>query len=30
MELTEKQIIENYAKQCMHCSRTTLLPYEYD
>ena len=30
MELTEDQIIEKYAKQCFHCSRNTLLPYEYE
>ena len=30
MELTEDQIIEKYAKNCLHCSRNTLLPYEYE
>ena len=30
MELTEDEIIEKYAKQCLHCSRITLLPYEYE
>ena len=30
MELTEDQIIEKYAKKCLHCSRNTLLPYEYE
>ena len=29
MELTEDQIIEKYAKNCRHCKRNTLLPYEY-
>ena len=28
MELTEDQIIEKNAKQCMHCLRNTLLAYE--
>ena len=30
MELTEDQIIEKYAKKCLHCNRNTLLPYEYE
>ena len=30
MELTEDQTIEKYAKKCLHCSRNTLLPYEYE
>jgi len=30
MELTEDQIIEKYAKKCLHCSCNTLLPYEYE
>ena len=30
MELSEDQIIEKYAKNCGHCSRNTLLPYEYE
>ena len=30
MDLTEKQIVENYAKQCRHCSRSTLSPHEYE
>ena len=30
MELTGDQIIEKHAKQCKHCSRNTLLPYEYE
>ena len=30
MELTEDEIIQNYAKNCGHCNRNTLLPYEYE
>ena len=30
MELTEDEIIEKYAKKCLHCNRNTLLPYEYE
>ena len=30
MELTEDQIIQKYAKNCRHCNRNTLLPYEYE
>ena len=30
MELTEGEIIQKYAKQCRHCNRNTLLPYEYE
>ena len=30
MELTEDQIIEKYAKKCLHCNRNALLPYEYE
>ena len=30
MELTEDQINEKYAKQCAHCNRNNLLPYEYE
>ena len=30
MELTEDEIIEKYAKNCGHCKRNTLLPYEYE
>ena len=30
MELTEDEIIQNYAKKCGHCSRNTSLPYEYE
>ena len=30
MELTEDEIIQNYAKRCGHCNRNILLPYEYE
>ena len=30
MELTEDEIIQKYAKNCGHCRRNTLLPYEYE
>ena len=30
MESTEDQKIEKYAKQRKHCTRKTLLPYEYE
>ena len=30
MELTEDEIIQKYAENCGHCSRNTLLPYEYE
>ena len=30
MELTEDEIVEKYAKNCGHCNRKTLLPYEYE
>ena len=30
MELTEDEIIEKYAKNCGHCKRNTLLPYEQE
>ena len=30
MELSEDGIIQKYAKNCGHCSRNTLLPYEYE
>ena len=29
MELTEDEIIQKYAKKCLHCNRNMLLPYEY-
>ena len=29
MELKD-EIIQKYAKQCRHCNRNTLLPYEYE
>ena len=30
MELTEDEILQKYAKQCRHCKRNRLLPYEYE
>ena len=30
MELTENEIIQKYAKNCRHCNRNNLLPYEYE
>ena len=30
MEITEDEIIQRYAKNCGHCRRKTLLPYEYE
>ena len=30
MEITEGEIIQKYAKQGGHCSRKTLLPYEFE
>ena len=30
MELTEDEIIQKYAKNCGHCNRNNLLPYEYE
>ena len=30
MNLSADEIIEKYGKQCGHCSRNTLLPYEYE
>ena len=30
MNLFEDQIIERYAKNCGHCNRNALLPYEYE
>ena len=30
MELTEDENIQKYGKPCGHCSRNTLLPYEYE
>ena len=30
MELTEDEVIQKYAKQCRHCNRNRLLPYEYE
>ena len=28
--MTENEIIQKYAKQCRHCNRNTLLPYQYE
>ena len=30
MEISEDEIIQKYAKNCGHCNRNTLLPYEYE
>ena len=30
MNLSEDEIMQKYAKQCLQCSQNTLLPYEYD
>ena len=30
MNLSEDEIIQKYAKKCLHCNRNTLLPYEYE
>ena len=30
MALTEDEIIQKYAKNCGHCNRNTLLPYEFE
>ena len=30
MELTEDEFIQKYGKQCRHCRRNMLLPYEYE
>ena len=30
MELTEDEIIEKDGKNCGHCNRNTLLPYDYE
>ena len=30
MNLSEDEIIQKYAKNCQHCNRNTLLPYEYE
>ena len=30
MELTEDEIFQKYVKNCGHCNRNTLLPYEYE
>ena len=30
MNLSEDEIVQNYGKQCGHCNRNTLRPYEYE
>ena len=30
MDLTEDEILQKNAKQCRHCNRNTLLPYQYE
>ena len=30
MQLSEDEIFKNFAKNCGHCSRKTLLPYQYE
>ena len=30
MQLSEDEITYRYGKQCGHCNRNTLLPYEYE
>ena len=30
MGLIEDEINEKYAKNCLHCNRNTLLPYEFE
>ena len=30
MKLPEDKIIQKYGKNCGHCNRNTLLPYEYE
>ena len=30
MELTEDENLQKYGKNCGHCNRNTLLPYEYE
>ena len=30
MNLSEDETIQKYAKNCGHCNRNTLLPYEYE
>ena len=29
MEITEDETIQKHAKQCLHCSQNTLMPYEF-
>ena len=30
MKLTEDKIFEKHSKQCLHCTKNTLLPYEFE
>ena len=30
MELTEDEIIQRHARDCLHCMRKILVPYEYE
>ena len=30
MNLSKDEIIQKYVKNCGHCKRNTLLPYEYE
>ena len=30
MELSEDEIIQKYAKHCGHCSRNTILAYDFE
>ena len=30
MEITEEEVIHKYGKQCRHCNRSTLLPFEIE
>ena len=30
MDLTEDQIFEKQSQQCKHCTRKTVIPYEYE
>ena len=30
MELTDDEILQNYARKCLHCNRNMFLPYEYE
>ena len=30
MELTEDEFFQIYGRKCMHCTRNTILPYQYE